>query len=55
MNPTAHMQEWRRTARELQLLARALEQEIPDTAASMRLTGLELADAIQEVSLLRCG
>ena len=37
----------------MQLLAEALEREIPDTAAAMRLTGLEMADAIQEVSLLR--
>lgn len=30
-----------------------LEAEIPETAAVMRLSGLELSDAIQEVTLLR--
>ncbi len=30
-----------------------LEAEIPETAAVMRLSGLELADAIQEATLLR--
>ena len=42
----------RRTAQQMQRVASALEKEIPDTASTMRLTGLELADAIQEVSLL---
>lgn len=37
----------------MQQLADTLEKEIPDTAATMRLTGLEMSDAIQEVSLLR--
>ena len=46
------MQEMRRTAQQMQRVASALEKEIPDTASTMRLTGLELADAIQEVSLL---
>ena len=46
-------QEMRRTAQEMQRLTRALEREIPDTAATMRLTGMELSDAISEVSALR--
>lgn len=44
--------ELRRTAQQMRSLAETLEREIPDTASSMRLTGLELSDAIQEVSLL---
>lgn len=44
--------ELRSTARRMQQLADTLEKEIPDTAATMRLTGLEMSDAIQEVSLL---
>ncbi len=38
----------------MQQLADTIEKEIPDTATTMRLTGLEMSDAIQEVSLLRC-
>lgn len=30
----------------------SLEREVPDTASTMRLSGLELADAIGEVTLL---
>lgn len=37
----------------MQTLADIMEKEIPETAATMRLTGLEMADAIHEVSLLR--
>ena len=33
---------------------RTLDRELPDTAAAMRLSGLEMADAIEEVSLLGC-
>ena len=46
-------------ARGALLQARALmltlEQELPDTAAALRLSGLELSDCFEEVSLLRCG
>lgn len=45
-------QELKQTAKRVQTLAEALEREIPDTAATMRLTGLEMSDAIQEISLL---
>jgi len=30
-----------------------LEQELPETAAALRLSGLELSDCFEEVSLLR--
>ena len=46
------MQAWRRTAQSVEALALSLEREVPDTAATMRLSGLELADAIGEVTLL---
>jgi len=39
---------------ELRQLLRTMDQEIPDTAAAVRLSSLEMADAIEEVSLLRC-
>ena len=42
-------QAWRRAARALESLAVTLEAEVPDTAATMRLSSLELADAIEEV------
>lgn len=42
---------WRRTALALRLLAATVTEEVPDTAATLRLSGLELADAIEEVSL----
>lgn len=37
------------TAEELAALAAALREEVPDTAAAVRLSGLELSDAIEEV------
>ncbi len=37
-----------------QTLMLALEQELPDTAAALRLSGLELSDCFEEMSLLRC-
>lgn len=49
---TPALQAWRRTAVAMEVLLRVLEAEIPDTAATLRLSGLELADAIEEVSLL---
>ena len=45
-------QAWRRTAQSVEALALSLQREVPDTAATMRLSGLELADAIGEVTLL---
>ncbi len=34
-------------------LMATLEQELPETAAALRLSGLELSDCFEEVSLLR--
>ena len=45
-------QAWRRAANSVEALALSLQREVPDTAATMRLSGLELADAIGEVTLL---
>ncbi|CAL8463806.1 g3340 [Coccomyxa elongata] len=42
----------RHTMLELQQVLRTLDRELPDTAAAVRLSGLELSDAIEEVSLL---
>ena len=38
---------------EMQQVLRTLDRELPDSAAAVRLSGLELSDAIEEVSLLR--
>mmetsp|Transcript_21051 Transcript_21051/g.63345 ORF Transcript_21051/g.63345 Transcript_21051/m.63345 type:complete len:338 (+) Transcript_21051:250-1263(+) len=43
---------WRKTATALALLARVAAEELPDTAAAMRLGGMEVTDAIEELSLL---
>jgi predicted ATPase len=43
----------RQTMLEMQQVLRTLDRELPDTAAAVRLSGLELSDAIEEVSLLR--
>lgn len=48
------MQESARTARQARLTLAALELEIPETAATLRLSGLELSDCIEEMSGLRC-
>ncbi|CAK0782821.1 hypothetical protein CVIRNUC_006016 [Coccomyxa viridis] len=42
----------RQTMLEMQSMLRTVDQELPDTAAAVRLSGLELSDAIEEVSLL---
>ena len=47
------MQATRQTMLEMQSVLRIVDQELPDTAAAVRLSGLELSDAIEEVSLLR--
>lgn len=41
-------------ARQTRQTLRVLEQEIPETAATLRLGGLELSDCIEEMSGLRC-
>ena len=47
------MQATRQTMLEMQSVLRTVDQELPDTAAAVRLSGLEVSDAIEEVSLLR--
>ena len=47
------LQATRQTMLEMQTVLRTVERELPDTAAAVRLSGLELSDAIEEVSLLR--
>ncbi|EFN54916.1 hypothetical protein CHLNCDRAFT_134624 [Chlorella variabilis] len=42
----------RRSARALELLLLTVQAEVPDTAATLRLSGMELADCIQEVGAL---
>lgn len=44
----------RQTMLEMQAVLRTVERELPDTAAAVRLSSLEMSDAIEEVSLLRC-
>lgn len=36
------------------LLARVTAEEVPETAAAVRLGGLEVTDAVQELGLLGC-
>ena len=48
------MQAARAAFLQAQTLMLALEQELPDTAAALRLSGLELSDCFEEMSLLRC-
>ena len=48
------VQQTQQTMLEMQSVLRTVERELPDTAAAVRLSGLELSDAIEEVSLLRC-
>ena len=47
------LQEMRRTAREGRKLLQTLDHELPETAAALRLSGYELSDCMEEVSLLR--
>ena len=51
--PFATLQAMRRSARALELLLLTVQAEVPDTAATLRLSGMELADCIQEVGALR--
>jgi hypothetical protein len=41
---------FRRTMEATEVLVESLQEELPDTLAAMRLSGLELTDAIEEVS-----
>jgi hypothetical protein len=43
---------FRRSAQAAEALLQAMRDELPDTAASLRLSGLEVADAVQEVTAL---
>ena len=43
---------FRRSAHAAEALLHAMRDELPDTAASIRLSGLEVADAVQEVTAL---
>ncbi|KAL4552938.1 hypothetical protein Ndes2526B_g02834 [Nannochloris sp. 'desiccata'] len=43
---------FRRSAQAAEALLYAMKEELPDTAASLRLSGLEVADAVQEVTAL---
>ena len=45
----------KRAADELALLAATVRSEVPDTAAAVRLSGLELSDAFEEVGGLTAG
>jgi hypothetical protein len=46
------LQAMRRSALALERLLDTAREEIPDTAATLRLSGMELADCIEEVSSL---
>lgn len=46
------MQALRRTAHAAEALLHSLREELPDTAAALRLSSLEMSDAIEEVSSL---
>jgi hypothetical protein len=43
---------FRRSAQAAEMFLHAMREELPDTAASIRLSGLEVADAVQEVTAL---
>lgn len=47
------MQALRRSAHAAASLLTTLEAEVPDTAATLRLSGMELADCIGEMGALR--
>ena len=52
MMQPAVMQSIRRAALAMEATLYTVEQEIPETAAAVRLSSIELSDAIEEVSLL---
>lgn len=51
----APCQALRRSAAAAEALLRALHSEVPDTAAALRLTSMDVSDAIGEVAALRWG
>ena len=46
------MQSIRRAARAMETMLCTVERELPETAAALRLSSMELSDAIEEVTLL---
>ena len=52
-SPLHRAQALRRTSRAMESLLYTVQAEVPDTAATLRLSGMELADCIQEVGALR--
>lgn len=47
------LQSVKRAARAVEVMLYTVERELPETAAAMRLSSMELSDAIEEVTLLR--
>ena len=47
------LQSVKRAARAMEVMLYTVERELPETAAAMRLSSMELSDAIEEVTLLR--
>ena len=54
-HPAPPAQAFRRSALALESLLVTVREEVPDTAATVRLSGLEIADCIEEVAAFRCG
>jgi len=46
------VQAFRRSAHALEALLHTIREEVPDTASAVRLSSLEVADAVEEVSAL---
>lgn len=51
-SPVMDVQSIRRAARAMETMLYTVEREVPETAAAMRLSSMELSDAIEEVTLL---
>lgn len=47
-----NLQSIQRAARAMETMLYTVEREVPETAAAMRLSSMELSDAIEEVALL---
>ena len=47
------LQSVKRAARAMEVMLYTVERELPETAAAIRLSSMELSDAIEEVTLLR--
>jgi len=46
------LQSVRRAAQAMEAMLYTMEREIPETAAAVRLSSMEMSDAIEEVTLL---